>query len=153
MKQRESFRNLVAFWVLGFLNNVVWIINHASAESIAPGNYGIIYLCSTGWGMLVQMSGPYWFHYMTYMQKISFAGLCCILDFVLVNYGTSMAWKLLGVSLGSVQCGLGESTMLALTTFYKDPHLCIVMWSSGSGFAGPGGYILSLYIFSYLNKL
>jgi len=153
MEQRESLRNLVAFWVLGCLNNVVYVVNNASADSIAPGNYGLIYLCSIGWCMIVKMSGPYWFHYVSYKQRIFFAGICCILDFLLVNYGTSTPEKLLGVSFGSVQCGLGEASILALAAFYKDPSLCIVMWSSGTGFAGPGGYILSLYIFSHLSKL
>jgi len=153
MEQRERLRNLVAFWLLGFLNNVVYVVNNASADSIAPGEYGLTYLCSIGWCLLVKMSGPYWFHYVSYKQRIFFAGICCILDFVLVNYGSSPAEKLVGVSFGSVQSGLGEATILALAAFYKDPALCLVMWSSGTGFAGPGGYILSLFIFVHLSTL
>jgi len=153
MDKREKTRNLIAFWALGFLNNVVYVANNASADDIAPGNYGLIYLCSVGWSMLVKMTGPYWFHYVSYKERIFFGGICCILDFCLVNYGTSMGVKLLGVSLGSVQSGLGEATILALAAFYQDPATCLVMWSSGTGFAGPGGYILSMYVFAHVDTL
>mmetsp|Transcript_77792 Transcript_77792/g.223393 ORF Transcript_77792/g.223393 Transcript_77792/m.223393 type:complete len:345 (+) Transcript_77792:501-1535(+) len=48
--------------------------------------------------------------------------------------------------------GLGEATCLGLSQKFCNPKQCLVMWSSGTGAAGPGGYILNLFVFVHLNK-
>ena len=48
--------------------------------------------------------------------------------------------------------GLGEATCLGLSQKFSNPKQCLVMWSSGTGAAGPGGYILNLFVFVHLNK-
>ena len=41
---------------------------------------------------------------------------------------------------------------MGLSQKFSNPKQCLVMWSSGTGAAGPGGYILNLYVFVYLSK-
>merc|ERR1719492_187013 len=77
-----------------------------------------------------------------------FGGVCIGLNFFLVTYGGATWLRLLGVCFGSLQGGIGEATILALSQFYSNSKSCLVAWSSGTGFAGPGGYILSIFIFA-----
>ena len=88
---------------------------------------------------LIKLTAPYWFHRVPYRVRIAIAGVCAALNFVLVMYGPSPAIQLIGVALAAVQGGIGEATCLAMSQFYHEPKRLIVMWSSGTGFAGPGG--------------
>ncbi len=147
---KERLRNVLGFWLLGFFNNVAYVVNNAGAGDIVPGDYGLIYVCGVLPSFLIKLTAPYWFHFVPYRVRVAVSGGCVALNFVLVMYGPSVEAKLLGVALGAVQSGLGEATLLAMSQFYAEPKRCLVMWSSGTGFAGPGGYILSLYVLSAL---
>ena len=99
---------------------------------------------------LIKLTAPYWFHRVLYRVRITIAGVCAGLNFALVMYGPTPGIQLLGVALAAVQGGIGEATGLALSQFYRELKRCLVMWSSGTGFAGPGGYIISLYVLAPL---
>ena len=135
---------------MGFLTNVTYVVNNAGAGDIAPGNYALIYACGVLPSVLIKLSAPYWFHRVPYRARIAIAGACAALNFVLVMYGPTVGVQLLGVALASVQGGIGEATGLALSQFYREPKRCLVMWSSGTGFAGPGGYLISNYVLAPL---
>ena len=49
--------------------------------------------------------------------------------------------QLLGVALCSLQGGLGESTILALSSRYTNARASLTAWASGTGFAGVFGYV------------
>merc|ERR1711871_279693 len=71
-----------------------------------------------------------------------FAALLMASSFVVVVIGllaknTGMA--LLGIAFGSSQSGLGEGSLLALSSFYPS-RAALTAWSSGTGFAGIFGY-------------
>lgn len=51
----------------------------------------------------------------------------------------NVALMLIGVALGSTQCGFGEASFLALTSFY-DSRVALTAWSSGTGLAGIFGF-------------
>ena len=146
----EKIRNVVGFWLLGFLTNVTYVVNNAGAGDIVPGNYALIYVCGVLPSFLIKLTAPYWFHRVPYRVRITIAGVCAGLNFALVMYGPTPGIQLLGVALAAVQGGIGEATGLALSQFYREPKRCLVMWSSGTGFAGPGGYIISLYVLAPL---
>jgi len=61
-------------------------------------------------------------------------------------YGKFQWLRLVGVAFGAVQGGLGEATLLGSAALYTDPVICLAMWSSGTGFAGPAGYIIEIFI-------
>lgn len=52
----------------------------------------------------------------------------------------SLTYQLFGVLASGIGSGLGEASFLALTAFY-DSRKTLSCWSSGTGFAGVGGYI------------
>lgn len=135
---------------MGFLNNVTYVVNNAGAGDIVPGNYALIYVFGVLPSFLIKLTAPYWFHRVPYRVRIAIAGVCAALNFVLVMYGPSPAIQLIGVALAAVQGGIGEATCLAMSQFYHEPKRLIVMWSSGTGFAGPGGYMISLYLLTRL---
>merc|ERR1719464_2062685 len=62
-------------------------------------------------------------------------------SFLLVAFGRGIVIKLVGVAFSSLQCGIGEASMLGLTARYS-PHTGVMLtaWSSGTGFAGVFGY-------------
>lgn len=106
----------------------------------------IIYLFNIAPSLIVKLTGPYWFHLLTYKQRITIAAICVSSCYVLVNHFTNKEIRLLGVALGAIQGGMGESTFLAMSQFYAAPKKCLVYYSSGTGFAGPAGYFVSLVI-------
>jgi len=145
-KPSEKYRNLVAFFLLGLLNNVTYVLMNAGAGDIVPGNYAVIYLCNIFPSMLVKITGPYWFQYFTYRQRILMASISVALCYILVNHFETTWLRLFGVALGAVQGGLGEATLLAMSQFFTNPEQCLVFYSSGTGLAGPIGYFISLVI-------
>lgn len=146
-------RNLIGFWLLGFLNNIAYVLNNAAAGKISPDSIAVTYLCSIGPGVFVSLSAPYWFHLVSYNFRMIFSTICLGTGCVLIQMATTESWQLFGVCLCSVQSSIGEATCLALSQKYKDSKKCLVLWSSGTGFAGPGGYVLALFVFSLMNPL
>lgn len=138
------------FWFLGFFNNFSWVAMNAGAGSIVPGEYALIYIVNQVPAVLIKATAPYWFHAVTYDTRILISAVCMAFSFPLVTFGVTKWLQLLGVALVSVQSGLGESTGLGLSQHHAEPKACLVMWSSGTGFAGPGGYLLSLFVLSKL---
>jgi battenin len=69
-------------------------------------------------------------------------------SFVLVFTSKVTNIQLFGVMLMSAQSGIGEGSILALSQSYSQKQHCLVAWSSGTGFAGPAGYLFTLLIVS-----
>ena len=66
----RAARSLVAFWLLGLLNNASFVIMIASAKSIASGGVGFVYLADTLPGFALKASAPFWF------ERVSYARAC-----------------------------------------------------------------------------
>ncbi|TMW65779.1 hypothetical protein Poli38472_008421 [Pythium oligandrum] len=138
--QREALRNLVAFWVLGFVNNIGYVIMIAGAQEIAAGGVGLVYFFDIFPALLVKLTGPYWFHLFSYRHRTYVAALWMLMSFIVVAYGThSLGLQLLGVAFSGLQSGMMEASFLAMASFY-DAQRCLTCWSSGTGLAGVGGY-------------
>ena len=56
----SSFRSIVAFWLLGLINNSGYVIMMAVAKDIAPGAVGVVFLADVAPTMVVKISAPYW---------------------------------------------------------------------------------------------
>lgn len=139
----SGWRTLMSFWLLGLLNNSSFVIMIASAKSISGDAVGFVFLADTGPGLLMKASAPYWFDSVTYKTRILACTCCMAASFILVAVGESVGVQLLGVCLASVQSGMGEASVLALTTRYGGKQAGtheLTMWSSGTGFAGLFGY-------------
>uniref|UniRef100_K3WDH7 Protein BTN n=1 Tax=Globisporangium ultimum (strain ATCC 200006 / CBS 805.95 / DAOM BR144) TaxID=431595 RepID=K3WDH7_GLOUD len=138
--RRERTRNLVAFWMLGFINNIGYVVMIAGAQEIAAGGVGLVYFFDIFPALAVKLSGPYWFQWVSYRHRTFLGALWMMLSFVVVALGAhSLAWQLLGVAFSGLQSGMMEASFLAMASFY-DSQQCLTCWSSGTGLAGVGGY-------------
>mmetsp|Transcript_13287 Transcript_13287/g.23826 ORF Transcript_13287/g.23826 Transcript_13287/m.23826 type:complete len:413 (-) Transcript_13287:2119-3357(-) len=139
IQARSGRDRLLALWLLGVLNNSIFVILNAGAKDIVSGGVGLVYLCNTFPGLLVQVTGPYWFHLMSYTNRVAATTVLFVLSVSMVAFGKGVLWmQLLGVSGGSFAGGLGEATFLGLMSYYGESE--ITAWSSGTGFAGIYGY-------------
>ena len=135
-------KDLVAFFFIGLFNHMSYCLMLAGAKEISNGGVGLTYICLMVPSLVMKVTGPYWFHLVSYKNRML---LCAILmsgAFTTVAYAVqtnSLAFKLIGVSLGGLQTGLGEASFLALATFY-DTRKALTAWSSGTGASGIAGY-------------
>jgi len=144
MKDRlRPYRNFIAFWILGLLNNFLYVTMNAGAEDINEAGIALVYLANILPTLLVKLTGPYWFHYVSYRCRINFNSVLMVICLVTVAWGRSTYVKLLGVAICSLGSGIGEASLLAMASFYEAKP-CLAAWSSGTGFAGIAGYAWSL---------
>ncbi|XP_014457025.1 battenin isoform X1 [Alligator mississippiensis] len=158
-----SWRNGIAFWILGLCNNFAYVVMLSAAHDVLrrhqgppngtqPGpleplspNGSSRYDCnamSTGAVLLadilptlvIKVSAPFYIHLLPYGLRVGICVLSAWGSFLLVAVAPSVALSLAGVVLASVSSGLGEITFLALTAFY--PSGPVSWWSSGTGAAG-----------------
>ncbi|KAK9802021.1 hypothetical protein WJX73_002286 [Symbiochloris irregularis] len=128
-----------AFWLLGLLNNAAYVIMLAGANELSSGGAGLVYFWAEFPSILVKASGPYWFHHFSYKTRLWAVAVMMGLSYTIVALSSSLPVALIGVSIGSFQGGLGESSCLGLSALY-DNRRAITFWSSGTGAAGVFGY-------------
>lgn len=132
----------VAFFLAGLLNNSSYVIMIAGAKSISPSMVGLVFVCLVVPSFLMKLSGPYWYHLLEYKTRIFLAMCLMVTSFVLVAVGGIKEWpwlQFLGISCGSCQSGIGESSFLGFTAFF-DSRRALTAWSSGTGVAGLFGF-------------
>ena len=135
--------DFIAFFIIGIINNSTYVIMNAGAKEIAPSAVGFVYVCNVVPSFLCKLTGPYWFHMVTYKKRFQVAAICMIVAFFAVAIGQllkSTFLQFLGIALVSFQAGLGEASVLALSAFYEEPRAVLTGWSSGTGVAGIFGY-------------
>jgi battenin len=137
----ESWRNILAFWIMGLLNNSIYVIMNAGAKYISSGGVGLVYTANIAPVFLVKATLPYWYHLVSYRIRIILVAAVNIACLLLVGLSDdhALAVKLLGVAVGAFASGLGEATFLGLASQYNAKQ-CITAWASGTGFAGVFGY-------------
>mmetsp|Transcript_25789 Transcript_25789/g.53623 ORF Transcript_25789/g.53623 Transcript_25789/m.53623 type:complete len:459 (+) Transcript_25789:88-1464(+) len=128
----------VLWWFIGTLNNISFVICAASAKDILPTSVGVVYLANSFPSLIIRLSAPYWFDMVSYELRMFGCFVMFISGFGLVALAPGTGLKLVGVMLVSSQCGLGETSMLALQSRYGNTAL--TAWSSGTGAAGILGY-------------
>ena len=139
-------RNAVAFFLLGMLNNLTFVVNNAGASDILSNAIGVVYLVNIMPELCCKLTAPFWWRLSSYRAKIIFAGLCmCASHLLVLLPGLPVEIRLLGVALGDLGGGLGEATHLALSQHFTNPSIQISAWSSGTGMAGVVGYLLAMY--------
>ncbi|GAX13586.1 battenin [Fistulifera solaris] len=158
--ETKARKRAAAFFCLGLLNNTSYVIMLAAAKSLSEGGTGLVYIANILPGISVKLSAPYWFDRVTYQSRVSIAAACMAMAFFITGYSErrlqyphnsdSLTYlPFVGVALVSLQCGLGEATLLAAAG--KCDSLCInsqgakgrclTAWSSGTGAAGLTGYL------------
>lgn len=135
---KTHWGNHAAIWLLGLFNNAIFVILNAGAAFIVPGGVGVIYFCNNVPSLLVTITGPYWFHLVSYRNRVILCTFAFASGVSLVALAEVIWLRLLGILIGSFAQGLGECSMLGLMSYYGRGE--VTAWSSGTGFAGIFGY-------------
>eukprot|EP00931_Biecheleriopsis_adriatica_P002381 TRINITY_DN10316_c0_g1_i1.p1 TRINITY_DN10316_c0_g1~~TRINITY_DN10316_c0_g1_i1.p1 ORF type:complete len:434 (+),score=63.92 TRINITY_DN10316_c0_g1_i1:80-1381(+) len=135
--------SIASFWILGLLNNFLYVAMNAGANNINEAGVGLVYLANVLPSLAIKVTAPYWFHFFSYRVRIWICASLMVGCLFVVAWGRSAHVKLLGVALAATQSGIGEASLLAMTSFY-DTQKCLTAWSSGTGFAGIAGYLWSI---------
>mmetsp|Transcript_22330 Transcript_22330/g.36955 ORF Transcript_22330/g.36955 Transcript_22330/m.36955 type:complete len:448 (+) Transcript_22330:95-1438(+) len=140
-----------AFWALGLLNNASYVLLIACGKSISEGGTGLIFLSNSLPSLLVKLSAPYWFDRVSYRARMMVAAVLMSIAFMFVatfssshHSNFSVAMQLIGCAFASVQCGLGEASLLALAGKCdggRTKKACLTAFSSGTGIAGIFGFL------------
>ncbi|KAK0382983.1 hypothetical protein NLU13_8899 [Sarocladium strictum] len=133
-----DMRVVVAFWFLGLINNVLYVIILSAAQDLVGTlPKGIVLLADVLPSFLVKLIAPYFIHRVPYSIRVlvfialSASGMLLV---ALTPADRSVAVKLVGVVFASLSSGGGELSFLGLTHFYGT--ISLAGWGSGTGAAG-----------------
>ncbi|WWC63903.1 uncharacterized protein I303_106508 [Kwoniella dejecticola CBS 10117] len=138
-------RLFAAFMIFGLLNNVLYVIILSAALDLVSSSTpkGIVALFNIFPALLTKVVWPIISNgKIQYTRRV---GLCtCVswLGIMTIAFSSSLAPRLLGISMASLSSGLGELTFLQLTTTLptrSTSKTALGAWSSGTGFAGIAG--------------
>ncbi|KAK3386420.1 batten's disease protein Cln3 [Podospora didyma] len=132
---------LVAFWLFGLINNVLYVIILSAAQDLV-GNVpkGVVLLADVMPSFLTKLVAPYFIHRIPYSVRILIFVALSSTGMLMIAFtppSQSVAVKLIGVVLSSLSSGGGELSFLGLTHYYG--HMSLAAWGSGTGGAGLAG--------------
>ncbi|PYH99881.1 batten's disease protein Cln3 [Aspergillus ellipticus CBS 707.79] len=135
-------RACVAFWLLGLINNVLYvIILSAALDLVGPSvPKGVVLLADVIPSFGTKLVAPYFIHVVPYPVRVMFFVLCSAIGMLLIalspayTEGGTISTKIAGIILASLSSGGGELSFLGLTHFYGP--FSLAAWSSGTGAAG-----------------
>ncbi|CAN8103902.1 unnamed protein product [Discula destructiva] len=132
---------LIAFWLFGLINNVLYVIILSAAQDLV-GNLpkGIVLLADVMPSFITKLVAPYFIHRVPYAVRILVFAALSTLGMLLIALTPStqtVAVKLVGVVLASLSSGGGELSFLGLTHYYGP--MSLAAWGSGTGGAGLAG--------------
>jgi len=135
----KSSKIIIAFWAIGVLNNIPYVVMLAGAKSISEGGTALVFLASIMPGFFMKLSSPYWFDKVSYLNRMRMCSVLMALSFTFVatfsylgqqqrqqhesdsssnsnkGLGFNVLMQLLGVAFCSAQGDMGEATLLALS--------------------------------------
>ncbi|KAI1453144.1 BTN1 protein [Annulohypoxylon moriforme] len=139
---------LVAFWLFGLINNVLYVIILSAAQDLVGSDVpkGLVLLADVLPSFLTKLTAPYFIHKAPYwLRTIAFVVASSLGMFMiaLTPPDKSVGVKMVGVIFASLSSGGGELSFLGLTHYYG--HMSLAAWGSGTGAAGlvgAGLYVL-----------
>ncbi|RSL38088.1 Protein BTN1 [Fusarium euwallaceae] len=138
MLGHRDMKVIVAFWLFGLINNVLYVIILSAAQDLVGSlPKGVVLLADVLPSFLTKLVAPYFIHRISYRIRILiFIALSAVgmLMVALTPRTQSVAIKLVGVVLASISAGGGELSFLGLTHFYGP--ISLAGWGSGTGAAG-----------------
>ncbi|KZZ87941.1 Golgi integral membrane protein (Cln3) [Moelleriella libera RCEF 2490] len=145
---------LIAFWLLGLINNVLYVIILSAAQDLVGSSIpkGVVLLADVMPSFFAKLVAPYFIHRVPYRSRVlvfialSAAGMLMI---ALTPPSRSVAAKMIGVALASLSSGGGELSFLGLSHYYG--HISLVGWGSGTGAAGLVGALLYVALTEWWN--
>jgi battenin len=145
-------RVLIAFWLFGLINNVLYvIILSAALDLVGPSiPKGVVLLADVIPSFLTKLCAPYFIHAIPYSVRIlifvclSAMGMLLIALSPAYTDGGTITTRMAGVILASLSSGGGELSFLGLVHYYGP--FSLAAWGSGTGGAGligAGAYALA----------
>ncbi|OTB12009.1 hypothetical protein K445DRAFT_204527 [Daldinia sp. EC12] len=138
------FRNvdtsiIVAFWLFGLINNVLYVIILSAALDLVGSDVpkGVVLLADVLPSFLTKLIAPYFIHKIPYWLRVIFfvaSSSLGMLMIALTPSDKSVGVKMAGVIFASLSSGAGELSFLGLTHYYG--HMSLAAWGSGTGAAG-----------------
>ncbi|KAI0859939.1 Batten's disease protein Cln3 [Xylaria cubensis] len=146
--QHSDVSVLVAFWLFGLINNVLYVIILSAAQDLVGSEVpkGLVLLANILPSFITKLIAPYFIHRVPYSIRIvTFAAISSAGMFMIAFTPPekSVGTKMVGVMLASLASGGGELSFLGLTHYYG--HMSLAAWGSGTGAAGlvgAGLYVL-----------
>ncbi|WVQ81130.1 hypothetical protein IAT38_003252 [Cryptococcus sp. DSM 104549] len=138
-------RLFAAFMIFGLLNNVLYVIILSAALDLVSTTTpkGLVALFNIFPALLTKVVWPLVSNgRIRYARRVAFCTVVSWLGIMIIALSSSLAPRLIGISLASLSSGLGELTFLQLTTTLptrSTSKTALGAWSSGTGFAGIAG--------------
>lgn len=123
---------------IGLVNNVIYVIFLSAADDLLRHEPDVgkssVLLADIIPCIFVKLIAPYFIRVVPYWCLITTCLLCALLSLSMVALFDVLWLRMVGIILASAGSGLGETSFLALTTYYH-PQV-VIAWSSGTGTAG-----------------
>ena len=136
--ERESSLTVLAFFLFGFFIYASFTLGVTGAQDILAGTFtqtSTVLAASIGPYFIVCLIGPYFLQMIPYSLRISVFGLALLSGSLIVALAKQVHWKLIGVGLNSFGMGVGETTVLALSSFYDEVTMTAFSAGTGAGLA------------------
>ncbi|KAF5484930.1 Protein BTN1 [Colletotrichum siamense] len=130
---------VVAFWLLGLINNVLYVIILSAAQDLVGSAVpkGVVLLADVLPSFFTKLVAPYFIHRVPYAARVCVLIALSVSGMLLVALtppDKSVAVKMVGVGIASLSSGGGELSFLGLTHYYGP--MSLAGWGSGTGAAG-----------------
>lgn len=134
-EEKESPRNVIAFFAFGFCVYILVSVKFVIAEDVlADTDYPttVVFICGMGPWFLTTLTLPHFIRRVPYTLRVILISLFGISGLLLISLvKAEIPPKLAGVCLTSLSCGLSAVTFIPLTAFYKDAT--VKAYTAGTG--------------------
>ena len=93
-----------------------------------------VYIATIGPNFPVCLIAPYVLQMIPYFVRITAVGIAFLSSYLVLVFANQIHWKFIGIVLASLLIGPGETTVLALTSFY---HATAFSAGTGLGLVWP----------------
>ena len=159
----NTYRNWWAFWILGTVNNLAFVVVMGAASSLACKFNALDDIAAISWanvavGVFVRLANTIFLLGISETRRIAGASVCFLVGLggvatsALSDHSTSegvhpLFWiAILSIVVLGAACSFAESVFLGFLRKY--PVTMTNGWSSGTGMAGVGGAFLYLGLHS-----
>eukprot|EP00054_Salpingoeca_dolichothecata_P022771 m.150083 g.150083 ORF g.150083 m.150083 type:complete len:445 (-) comp24453_c0_seq2:31-1365(-) len=138
-------RNWAAFFILGTINNLTYVVVGSAAKTIAHNFHkdnliGLITWANVGFGIAARTINAFFMKNVSYSTRYFANAVLLLAGLVGLALAPSFWVALLAIVISGAGSSFGESVALGYIRLY--PSTLVNAWSSGTGMAGVGGSAL-----------
>eukprot|EP01113_Clastostelium_recurvatum_P040019 TRINITY_DN6178_c0_g1_i2.p1 TRINITY_DN6178_c0_g1~~TRINITY_DN6178_c0_g1_i2.p1 ORF type:complete len:520 (-),score=130.86 TRINITY_DN6178_c0_g1_i2:40-1572(-) len=154
------WRNWIAFWILGTINNFSYVVVNSAAQSLAQSFdasdlLGLILWANIAFGFFARIINAFFLERIPYTYRVLANAVLMGLGMagVAISINIGFWFCLLSIVITGIASSFGESVLLGYMKGY--PSEIVNGWSSGTGMAGVAGsmsYILLSGVLQLSNR-